>query len=185
LIPEEFDKLLFWLSPDRETAGKKYEEIRRQLIRYFTCWGCSRPEDLADITIDRVVPWMESRGWEPSTEPIRVFFGFARNVRRETNRKEEPGPIDSGIAQPVSTNATPEKEQDFACLEACIASLSATEADLIRHYYQYDQADKIKKRRELAKNLGIGMNALRIQAWKIRGSLRSCLDECVAGKHVN
>lgn len=183
MTPEEFDKLLSWLSPDRETAGKKYEEIRQQLIRFFTCWSCREPEVLADDTIDRVVPWMEQKGWEPSSAPIRVFFGFARNVRHEERRRPQPEPISSDI--PEMPAKTKDKEQDFVCLEDCIAALSATEADLIRHYYRYEQEEKIKKRQALAKKLGIGMNALRIQAWKIRNSLRGCLDKCIERKQLN
>ena len=184
MTPEEFNKLLSWLAPDRETAGKKYIEIRQQLIRFFTCWSCSEPEHLADDTIDRVVPWMELKGWQPSDAPIRVFFGFAKNVRHEDKRKPQPEPLSSEIPDPPAP-AKEEKEKDFACLESCIASLSPTEAELIRHYYQYEQAEKIKRRQALAKRLGIGMNALRIQAWKIRNSLRGCVDQCIAGKLVD
>ena len=183
MTPEEFDKLLSWLSPDRETAGKKYEEIRQQLIRFFTCWNCSEPEALADETIDRVVPWMEQKGWEPSNAPIRVFFGFARNLRHEDRRKMQLEPINSDL--PATPAKKENKEPDFVCLEDCIASLPVTEADLIRHYYQYEQEEKIKKRQALAQKLGIGMNALRIQAWKIRNSLRGCLNRCIERKQLN
>lgn len=179
----EFEKFLSWLSPDREHAGRKYEEIRKQLIRFFTCWGCSQPEDLADNTIDRVVPWMEQRDWVFSGEPIRLFYGFARNLRHEERRKSPTEPISSDIPH-VATVAV-DKEQNFVCLEACIARLPEEESRLIRLYYQYDRQEKIQKRQELANELGVGMNALRIQAWKIRNSLRRCLDRCIESKSLN
>ena len=40
--------LLACLADDRETAGEKYLEIRRNLIRFFEWRGCPFPEDHAD-----------------------------------------------------------------------------------------------------------------------------------------
>jgi hypothetical protein len=54
LTPESFDRLLSWLHHDREQAGLKYEEIHAALIRRFRQLGCSDPEELANLTIDRV-----------------------------------------------------------------------------------------------------------------------------------
>ena len=54
LSQEAFDRLLAWLNPNRALAGEKYEEIRRRLIKIFTCRGCTCPEVLADETINRV-----------------------------------------------------------------------------------------------------------------------------------
>ena len=44
LTQEAFDALLAWLDPEREAAGRKYEEIRLRLIKLFTCRGCSEPD---------------------------------------------------------------------------------------------------------------------------------------------
>ncbi|HEY0083559.1 MAG TPA: hypothetical protein VGB61_12265, partial [Pyrinomonadaceae bacterium] len=54
LTQEGFERLLTWLSPDREQAGKKYEEIRQSLIKIFVWRGVHEAEDLADETITRV-----------------------------------------------------------------------------------------------------------------------------------
>src|ERR687883_865457 len=54
LTQESFDRLLAWLDPDREQAGKKYEEVRSRLVRGFSSHGCPVPEDLADEAINRV-----------------------------------------------------------------------------------------------------------------------------------
>lgn len=164
-------------------AGQKYEEVRQHLVRFFTCWGCSEPEDLADHTIDRLVPWMEMRNWESSGEPIRLFYGFARNMRHEERRKPQVEPLSAHM--PEMPAITEDKEHDFACLEACISALSADEGNLIRHYYEYDPQEKVKKHQALAKRLGIGINALRIRAWKIRSTLRGCVDKCIESKQLN
>ena len=177
MTPEEFDHLLSWLSSNREEGGRKYEEVRGKLIAFFTWSGCCEPEDLTDKTIDRFVHWMEHRNWEHAVEPIRILYGFAKNIRHEERRRIWPEPISPDIAEKPSLTA--EKEHEHACLEACVSGLSLPERSLIRSYYQYAQAEKIKARQALATRMGLGMNALRIQAWKIRGVLRGCLDECL------
>ncbi len=54
LTQEIFEQLLAWLDEDRDRAGKKYEEIRFQLINLFIARSCRISEELADKTIDRV-----------------------------------------------------------------------------------------------------------------------------------
>ena len=83
LTREAFDELLLWLSPDREEAGRQYEDIRRKLIRLFNCRGCDNPEELTDETINRVIKIVESKAVEYSGEPILLFYGVARNVVHE------------------------------------------------------------------------------------------------------
>jgi hypothetical protein len=50
----DFARLLRWLDPDRDLAGKRYEEIHTKLTRWFSLKGCDCPEDLTDIAIDRL-----------------------------------------------------------------------------------------------------------------------------------
>jgi hypothetical protein len=45
LTQAAFDMLLARLDPDREEAGRKYDEIRRKLTKFFEFWGSSAPED--------------------------------------------------------------------------------------------------------------------------------------------
>jgi DNA-directed RNA polymerase specialized sigma24 family protein len=177
LTRQEFDNLLSWLSPDREDAGRKYEEIRKQLVRFFTCWGCGAPDDLTDETIDRLVRWMEGRGWEASAEPIRVFYGFARNIRHEAYRQPSvaPMPVEVEDLSPKQEN----QEVNLHCLDLCLEKLAEVERELIRGYYAHAGRKKIEHRQTMAGKMGIGMNALRIQAWRIRSTLRDCIDGCL------
>lgn len=55
LSPEAFDAFLAWLDADRDSAGEKYEKIRRALIKDFVLRECIDPEALADEAIDRVI----------------------------------------------------------------------------------------------------------------------------------
>jgi hypothetical protein len=54
LNSEKFNMLLQWLGPTPESAGEKYEQIRRGLIQIFLWHGATDAEDLADETINRV-----------------------------------------------------------------------------------------------------------------------------------
>ena len=59
LPPDDFEKLLRWLDPDRDKAGEKYEKIRHRLIRIFSARGCWEPEELFDRTTDIIISKIE------------------------------------------------------------------------------------------------------------------------------
>src|SRR5258705_1304439 len=61
LKPEAFDRLLDSLGEDRESAGKRYLEIRSNLVRFFEWRGSPVPEDHADETINRVAKRISER----------------------------------------------------------------------------------------------------------------------------
>src|SRR6185436_13374105 len=71
------------------------------------------------------------------------------------------------------------KEQLDECLERCMERLTAKNRQLILEYYREEELSKIGHRKELAQRLGIALNALRIQACRIRASLQECVFECV------
>jgi hypothetical protein len=50
--------------------------------------------------------------------------------------------------------------------------------DLIVEYYADVRRQKIERRRELAKRLGITMNGLGVRAWRIREGLMECVEGC-------
>lgn len=176
LTREAFDNLLSWLAPDRDEAGRKYEEIRRKLILFFTCRGCRSPEDLADETITRVIKAMESKTAEYKGEPIAFFYAVAKRVYLEASRIL---PLSSEDARAFSG---PNREDELDCLETCMSRISASSRELISRYHQQEGSDKIEARQTLARELGLEMNALRIQACRIRKTLRDCVSDCVKSK---
>jgi DNA-directed RNA polymerase specialized sigma24 family protein len=173
LSQESFDSLLDWLGPDREQAGHKYEEIRRRLIKIFTCRGCNEAEDLADETINRVTKKLRDIEEGFSGDCARYFYGVANKVHLEYLRRKPVQP-------PAALQSDSERlEREYLCLEECINRLSGDNRDLVLQYYQEEGRAKIELRRVMAERLGIGSNALRIRACRIRASLQECVQTCV------
>jgi len=70
-------------------------------------------------------------------------------------------------------------EVEHQCLEQCMRKLSDESRELVLRYYQADGRQKIEERKQLAEELGIAPNALRIRAYRIRAALQKCLEKCV------
>jgi DNA-directed RNA polymerase specialized sigma24 family protein len=174
--PAQFDELLEWLDPDREKAGVRYEWIRRRLIKIFVCRGSSSPEELADKTINRVARKLPEIRPTYSGDPANYFAGVASNIFRESLRREKVPVI--GMPQPASPDE--DEERMHSCFEKCVDELSAADRNLVLSYYQQDKQAKIDHRKDLAAQLGLGMNALRIRACRIRLSLQECVERCTA-----
>jgi RNA polymerase sigma factor (sigma-70 family) len=177
LTQEAFDYLLDWLGPNREQAGNKYEEIRRKLIKIFTCRGCFDAEDLADETINRVTRKIQEIGEHYVGDPALYFYGVSQNVYLEYVRKK-PEPL----PPPPPSSPPDEKEQEHECLDQCMQKLTPQNRELVLQYYQKEKKAKVDYRKELAQQLGIAVNALRIRAYRIRASLQECMRDCLAQK---
>ena len=173
LTPEAFEKLLAWLNPNREQAGKKYEEIRRRLIIILTCRGCICAEDLADETINRVARKVPEILDGYVGDPALYFYGVAHKVHLEYVRKK-PEPL-----PPAPPDSLEETEQEYECLEQCMKRLTSKSRELVLEYYQEERRAKIDRRREQATRLGIAANALRIRAHRVRANLQDCVFECL------
>jgi DNA-directed RNA polymerase specialized sigma24 family protein len=173
LTQESFDALLAWLDPDRAEAGKKYELIRRRLVKIFVCRGCGEPEDLADECINRVAKKLRDIEDTFTGDPALYFYGVANKVHLEYLRRR---PIPS-CPPPIA--ATEDIEKEYACLETCMRRLPQENRALVLEYYQEERRAKIDHRKQLAERLDIGLNALRIRAHRIRAVLQECVQTCV------
>jgi DNA-directed RNA polymerase specialized sigma24 family protein len=168
-----FDRLLAWLHSDREQAGKRYEEIRRRLIKIFTCRGCREAEELADETINRVARKTEEIAGTYSGDPALYFYGVANKVRLEYFRKKPAPPL------PPPPPQSDETEREYECLDQCMHRLTSNNRDLVLQYYQEEKEAKIEHRKRLSRQLGIGINALRLRAFRIREILQQCVQNCL------
>src|SRR5215831_14124821 len=180
LTPEAFDRLLLWLNPDREQAGRKYEEIRRKLITILTCRGCTCPEDLTDETMNRVTRKVPEIVDNYVGDPSLYFYGVAHKVHLEWIRRSGRTLVPPPVPDPLE-----ETEQEYECLEQCMERLTSKSRELVLEYYQEERKAKIDRRKQLADRLGIGVNALRIRAHRIRANLQECVFECVKRKQQN
>jgi RNA polymerase sigma factor (sigma-70 family) len=153
-----------------------YERLREKLIRFFARRGCATPEDLADETITRVVEKLREIGATYEGDPVRYFYGVARNVYFEYTRRptavsfEENRRAKASLDEPCQFD-----EETRGWVEHCLAELGPDDRRFIFEYYQYEKHAKIAHRRELAQRLGIGLNALRLKAFRIRKRIHNCV----------
>jgi RNA polymerase sigma factor (sigma-70 family) len=182
LTQEALNTLLFHLDSDRELAGEKYRIIQRKLVRFFEYHNCTCPEDHADEVLDRVAGKL-SKG--TTIEDIPSYcLGVARKLFKEILREREK--IRASLAQLASFHAESEGENSpdarLDCFDQCLEKLDDEERDIIMKYYKGEKKAKIESRKQLAEELGIPLNALRIRTHRIREKLEKCINDCLAGK---
>lgn len=180
LTQESFDRLLSWLHPVPDEAGNIYVKIRSGLIRNFTSHGCSVPDELADITIDRVAKKLPAiiDTYVGERQPYfhRVaFYVLKEHMAKAVEKVELPADLPQ-----VEPDDDEEIETYSHCLDRCMAQLPAAKQDLIRKYYRGDKGTKIRQRKELAASLNLGLAALRVKALRIRLELRRCTNQCLS-----
>lgn len=169
----KYDRMLLWLAEDREQAGRKHESIRRRIIEILASRGCHEAERWADVAIDRVVSKIDEIVKDYEGDPALFFYGVAKKVALECVKPKTPR-----NPNPPSP-PDPDLELNHACLEHCLKQLSREDRYLIEEYYAKDGREKIETRDKLAEKLGIGLNALRIRAHRIRIVLKDCIIDCL------
>jgi len=191
LTQDLFDKLLDQLGPNGDSAGREYERIRVRLIRYFEWQWFTDPEGLADETMNRVARALGNGKAIWTKNPTSFFYGFARNIARERGRiravsLDQIGEGDRHFGLSGSPTTEPDETQDSfsSYLEECVRELPQFERSLIIRYYFGEKSAKIQKRKELASELGISVEALRIRAHRIRTKLEASVAKCVDRKPV-
>jgi DNA-directed RNA polymerase specialized sigma24 family protein len=183
-----FRRLLEWLDEGVDSGGETYLEIRRRLVGYFVRKNCLSPDDLADETLTRVARRIAEEGTIAEAPPARYCYIVARFVFLESGRRQEHSLVsldeNRAVAASLSIRAL---EDDLSegrrdCLESCLQSLSPDQTDLILEYYCGEGRAKIEHRREIARRLGLTLNALAIRACRIRDRLETCVKTCAAKK---
>jgi DNA-directed RNA polymerase specialized sigma24 family protein len=189
LTPLAFNRLLEWLDAGVDSQGEAYLEMRRRLVSYFDRRNRPSADELADETLNRVGRTLEKAGSIEITPPARYCYGVAKFVLLEDFRREhahvrldEARGTDATIARGVKFPELDEtltiQEQRLECLERCLQTLKAEQRDLVVEYYRDVRREKIDRRREMARRLGITINALAIRACRIRGALEVCVEAC-------
>ena len=177
LSKSSFDQFLALLDADRNSAARKYEDLRVRLSKFFEWRACQFAETLADETLDRVARKIETG--EQVRDYLHYTFAVARLVYLESVKKQAKQQQTIVVKMPVSNNGFDEENPQMECLEACLREISDTNRKMILHYYYNDKQAKIDYRKKLAERLGITVNALRIKALRIRAKLEECVFKCL------
>jgi DNA-directed RNA polymerase specialized sigma24 family protein len=179
LTQEAFDKLLASLGEDGEAAGRRYLEIRGNLIRFFEWRGCPFPEDHADEAINRVAKRMA--GGEEIQNPMGYFLGVARMLLLEINkeRAREHQALGEMAGSQGASYEPEEPEARIECLRECLRNLSPDNRELIIEYYQGEKGAKIENRRRLTERFKVPVNTLRMRAQRLREKLHACVEDCL------
>ena len=184
---ETFDRMLAELHPDSERAGEQYEKIRQKLVKLFEWRGCAHAEECADETFNRVAQKICEGTSIWADDPYSYFHGVALNVLREYWRSaeqtvktlEEMAQIQDASVDPEDLLSREmeqmEKERLLECLNQCLQELPPESLHLITRYHQGEETQDKVCRKELARALGIPLNALRIRAYRIRVEIEECV----------
>ncbi len=185
LTKEGFDRFLSCLNPERESAGRQYELIRSKLISYFDWRDCPFPEEHADEAINRVIRKLDAG--EEFQDIATYLLGIARMMLLEIarTRERQRAALDQPSMSRSEGDEFNEGDPRVHCLEQCLAALPPRSRELITGYYQDDGPAKIKRRRELAERLGVGLNALRIRACRLRLKLEGCMGRCLESQGMS
>ena len=173
--PEEFEKLLAWLNSDQEEAGRMFNLVHSRLIKVFASRGCVDAEALADEVINRVAVRID-KVITTYNDPLRCCIGFVEFVYHEYQREEQKR---LNFTEP-QRRSTEELEKEDRCLTQCLGSLPESDRDLLVHYFQGEKRARINRRKQLAVELVLTANALRIRAYKLRKEVHQCLVTCLS-----
>lgn len=180
LTEESFNLFLSWLDPDRDSAGKKFEDMRRRLIVVFDGRGCLRSDELVDETFKRFIHRLPAMLDTFKGDPIPYLLVTAHHLHLEYIEKQ-PLSLPENLSDMLATDdeASIQAELFDACLEECLGKLDKKDRELALDYYRMDKQAKIDYRKELAHRLGLTVNALRIKVHHLRTTLRGCIDQCL------
>lgn len=167
-----FERFLRWLGPDPESAARKYELIRDRLIMMFRARRCVFAEDLADTTFERVARKLTFITTEFTGDPARYFYGVAKKVYLEYQHQVILQNARAKLTIPTN-NDDPHLENMLVQLDKALDRISNSDRELILLYYTGSGKNKINHRRALAKQFGVGPNALRLRVFRIRRELKN------------
>jgi hypothetical protein len=172
---EEFEKLLAWFDSDRDEAGRKYQLTHTRLIRIFAARGCVDADSLADEVMNRVAVRIDVVITK-YPDPVCCCLGFIDNVYREYHREQLKR---ENTKPPPPPRPSDELEREDKCLEKCLEELTEAQRDVFKRYFQGEKRGRITRRKQLADELDLTPNALRIRAHKLRKDLHACVMTCL------
>jgi DNA-directed RNA polymerase specialized sigma24 family protein len=193
LSQESLAALLQFLDEDPLRAAAEYERIRQRLMKLFRWRGCLSFEEYADTTVDRVASLVAEGAEVHTANRYALFYGVATNLLREHWRGAERQRLAlQGLGHQQVQAESPDEtltrhdelvndEKRRRCLRRCLSLLPADSLALIRRYYGHGDILDKNQRKQLAGELNVSVNALRVRAHRIRAEVGRCIGSCLAG----
>jgi RNA polymerase sigma factor (sigma-70 family) len=178
--PERFAEFLLWLNPDPEVAADIYIDIRDSIVRIFSWRHCADPEGMADEVFDRVCRKVPELKQTFEGDPRFFCYAVANNMVREYQKKTKLHvPIDDidvicDAREELSEDGG-ELREDY--LSECLQKLPKEKREMILDYYAKEKHAKIVHREQMARALGISVQALRVRVLRVRLTLEKCIDQ--------
>lgn len=178
LTADRLEVLLRHLASDPAEAADRYKRLFTRVQRYLAWERCADPDRWADDVIDRVARRL-AEGQAVANLPAYVL-GVARRVAHEARDQRLREERAIGELARIAPVPAIESESALACLDRCLARLSANRRYQLLAYYSADPAARIGERKRLATLLGVGPVALRNRMLRLRARLEACVNRCLA-----
>jgi DNA-directed RNA polymerase specialized sigma24 family protein len=143
----------------------------------FKARRCVFAEDLADATFERVMRKLTDLTIEFTGDPARYFYGVAKKIYLEYQRKTTATHSGSQFSLLMNT-VDPDLEKLLEKLDEALTVIPESDRELILSYYTGSGKSKINYRRALAEQFGLGPNALRLRVFRIRREIRTYMSRC-------
>ena len=181
---EALEEILAWLNSDRGIAVNMYVQLRHDLEHLFSLRGCADPEELTDEVINRVARKVHEVRPTFKGDARHYFHAVAKNVAKEDfkARKRRVSLEDVEPLQPEISETDEEVAEVEECLQQCLQNLSKEKRELILAYYARAKQAKIDYRNELARQLGISVETLRVRVYRMRVQIGECINDCLSDK---
>lgn len=179
-MPHDLDQaslhgLLAVLGESSAEPGLAYESLRVRLIRFFEWNHCRPAEDWADVALDRMAGRIAAG--ETILDPRKYVAGIARMLVHESAARQlREQKMISWLQWIGARRSLPDERQQNRehSLAHCLENLSAENRLFLERYYSGDAGRRIQNRQQMAGELGIGLNALRNRALRLRQQLEDC-----------
>ncbi len=169
--------LLQALDPDPDRAALVYRQIQQRLIRFFRLNAAGDPESLADQALDRLAQRIAAQPGQVAS-PQAFALGIARHLLLEDARRQQRDAQAAAewtaLASP-SGHDDPRRELLLQAIEECMSHMREDQRSLLHVYYQATGRQKIEHHQQLARSLGLNLNALRNRLMRARTQLDRCV----------
>jgi len=172
MTKDDFEEFLSRLEPDSLSSEARYKRLRKKLSKFFAWRYTADPEELADETISRLVSKLGAGEGPSILKPYAYVYTIALHVFQEDQReKTKQDKITVELIRQDSQAAA----YGFDCQKYCFKALSPENRELLKKYYASDES-----RQALAESLGLTLNALRVQVFRLKRGLKKCREKCIA-----